>query len=215
MPSGRVRTAELATSMLVAAPLVALLSVPAGGVLGIKMSTEPQQLAYLAILTLLGSWGTLVPAKLLEGRNVEPAIKRLLFLGTGVLLGIGGLFLGQWIHLGPGPAWVNQDWGPDFRPISRFLSREHEPLRYMSYFGLLYLANGWWKLTARDRKARFRFWPTLLVTGIAGLLFPLWPQGQPVGVAVAALVAIVTQVVSPWSEQAATYARYKKKYKTA
>ncbi len=215
MPSGRVRLAELAASMLAATPLVALLSIPAATLIGVRMATEPQQLAYLAILSLVGTWGVLIPAKVFEARSIEPAIKRLLFLAVGVGLGIGGLLFGQWMHPGAPSAWAGADWGMDLPKVSHLLSHEHEPLRYMSYFGLLYLANGWWKMTARDRRARFRLWPTLLATGIGALLFPVWPQGQPVGVAAAALIAIVTQLVSPWSAQAAAYARYQQKYKVA
>ena len=48
MPSGRIRFAELAASMLWAAPLVALLTFPAAAALEIEPAQHPQQVAYLA-----------------------------------------------------------------------------------------------------------------------------------------------------------------------
>ena len=47
MPSGRVRFAELAASMLWAAPLLALLALPAAAALEIDPAQHPQQVAYL------------------------------------------------------------------------------------------------------------------------------------------------------------------------
>ena len=60
-PSGRVRVAELTSSMLWAAPLLALLMVPAPSLLGIDPSSDPQQLAYLFGMALLGTWTALIP----------------------------------------------------------------------------------------------------------------------------------------------------------
>ncbi|HEV3166176.1 MAG TPA: serine/threonine-protein kinase, partial [Isosphaeraceae bacterium] len=47
LPSSRVRVAEMAGSMLWAAPIAALLSVPASGIMGINAQADPQQLGYL------------------------------------------------------------------------------------------------------------------------------------------------------------------------
>ncbi len=66
LPSGRVRIAELAGSMLGAAPLLALLAVPAIAMLGIDAPTNPQQVAYLYGMSLLGTWLSLICSKLLE-----------------------------------------------------------------------------------------------------------------------------------------------------
>ena len=86
-------------------------------------------------------------------------------------------------------------------------------LESLGYFGGLFLINGWGKLAVRDRKARFRIWPVIVTALCATLLWPLWPTPEPYGVAVAALVAIVTQLVSPWNEAAAAYARANRKRK--
>ena len=69
LASGRVRTAELAGSMLWAAPLLALLTIPAAAILSIDVTNDPQQLAFLYGVALLGTWATLVPNKLIEFRS--------------------------------------------------------------------------------------------------------------------------------------------------
>ena len=79
LPSGRVRIAELAASMLWAAPLLALLTIPAAALLGIDPSSNPQQLAYLYGMALLGTWTALVPNKVDRdppARRHQPAVDR-------------------------------------------------------------------------------------------------------------------------------------------
>src|SRR5262249_35139449 len=100
MPSGRVRIAELAGSMLWAAPLVAILAAPATAILGIDLSTNPQQVAYLYGMSLLGTWTTLIPGKVLEGRKLDATMRRLIALGGGLALGAIGIVLAQCLRLG-------------------------------------------------------------------------------------------------------------------
>ena len=64
--------AELASSMLLAAPLAALLAVPAALLLGVDVSSQPERVAFLFGMSLLGVWGSLVAAKLVEGRRARP-----------------------------------------------------------------------------------------------------------------------------------------------
>ena len=52
--------------MLWAAPLLALLAVPAATLLGIDPAGQPQQLAYLYAMALLGTWLVLIPNKVIE-----------------------------------------------------------------------------------------------------------------------------------------------------
>ena len=69
---------------------------------------------------------------------------------------------------------------------------------------------GWWARTARDRPSRFRI-RTVLWTGLlSAALFWLWPYQRQDEIALALMIATAVQVVSPWNEAAATYARYVK-----
>ena len=60
------RVAELAASMLWAAPIVALLVLPAAAALGINIESNPQQVAYLYGMGLLGNLGRPDPEQALR-----------------------------------------------------------------------------------------------------------------------------------------------------
>ena len=208
LPAGRVRVAELATSMLWAAPITALLALPAAGMLAIEPSQSPQQFAYLIVLALLGTWSLLASDKAFEGRSLDPATRRLISLGIGLLLGIVSLVFDEVFRLGPPSgtsryilhqtaAWFDPRWG----------TLPWATTESLAYFGALFLAGGWWKLAGRDRKSRFRIWPIFFASLVGLLLVPFSPTPQPYGIAVAALIATVTQLVSPWNEAAAAYTR--------
>jgi len=218
LPSGRIRVAELATSMLWAAPMTALLSIPAASLLGISPFEEPQQLAFLVVMALLGTWGILGLGKVLEGRSLEATTRRLLYLGIGLLLGTAGLLFDQGFQLRPIPPGARHVLvGTGFTPGGMVATSPSEALEFLIYFAGLFLTVGWWKLAGRDRKARFRIWPLLVSALLAGVFWPFLPTAQPYGVAVAVLMATVTQLVSPWNEAAAAYARAtrKRKYRAA
>jgi hypothetical protein len=200
--------------MLWAALASVLVSLAAGAALGIDVTREPQQLAYLFALTLLGSWGALAANKATEGRAIDPGGRRLLDVLVGGLLGVGGLVLAPWLGLTPGGGFPGAnrmlvDWvGP--------LGPNAAPLRFPAYFCLLALLSGGWRsLAARDRKARFRILPLLGTALAAAVLFPVWPSTEPANIATAVSIAAVTQLVSPWNEAAAAYARAQKKRKVA
>jgi hypothetical protein len=208
LPGGRIRVAELATSMLWAAPLTALLSLPAAGMLGIEPAAEPQQLAYLIVMALLGIWGFLVANKAFEGRTLDPTTRRMLSLGIGLLLGAASLLFDGAFRVGP-PSDTPQRIliGTGLAPWLDIRNWPGAATESLLYFGGLFLVGNWWKLASRDRKARFRIWPILVASLIGSLLLPFSPTAQPYGIAVAALIASVTQLVSPWNERAAAYAR--------
>jgi hypothetical protein len=89
------------------------------------------------------------------------------------------------------------------------------PLAHAIYFGLAFFAIDWWKLSARDRKARFRVVPVVKTGLIGALLGLLLPFPQPWGLVLIVLIAVIVQLVSPWSEAAAAYARANRKRKPA
>jgi hypothetical protein len=191
---------ELATSMLLAAPAAAMLALPAALMLGTDVPAQPERVAFLFLMGLMGAWGSLVPAKLFEGRRPDPAIRRAVSTGAWAAVGLAGAALAAWLELGPLPRWDT--------PVDESLFGRSSPLSAAGYFGLIGLLGGWPWLAARDRKARFRLLP-VFKAGLVGLALGLvWPFPQPWGLGVAALAAIVTQAVSPWSEPAAAYARY-------
>jgi hypothetical protein len=180
--------------MLWAAPVLALLTIPALAVLGIEASRHPQQLAYLYGMALLGTWTTLIPNKVLETRRIDRTSRRLLALAAGLILGGSGLVLARALRLDLNLQREFFDNPRDLAPV---------------YFGLVYgITGGWASLTARDRKARFRLLPILGTALVAAVLFPCWPYERPDGIAIATLIATTAQIVSPWNKAASLYARY-------
>ncbi|MBV8556824.1 MAG: hypothetical protein JO116_14775, partial [Planctomycetaceae bacterium] len=178
-----------------------------GALLGLDVQAAPQQVAHLIVMALLGTWSVLAAAKVTEGRPFDPNARRLLSLANGLVLGIVGLVVGWWLRVDPLANWWTS--GPPTAGDSRLaywtvFGEINFPEWYAIYYGLLFLANGGWaKLAARDRKARFRALPVLGTALIAALLYGFLPFSEPSGIAMAVLIAVVTQLVSPWSEAAA------------
>jgi hypothetical protein len=84
-------------------------------------------------------------------------------------------------------------------------ARDLDPI----YFGALYAASaGWFGLATRDRSKRFRLMPIAWTALLAGILTPLWPYERLDNIALAALMATTIQIVSPWNDQAARYAKF-------
>ncbi len=196
-PTTRMRIAELTASMLWSAPLLALFSVPAMVVLSIDPSTNPTELAYLYIMSLVGVWMVLGLNKLfIEPRRADSTSRRLVGLIGGVVLGTFGVVLYHVLE----PNWKFED--------SFFETPRHYEV---VYFGTLFVVMaGWMTSSIRVRPRRFRLRPVLWTAVAAALLIPLWPfeldHGLPI--AVATLIPIVVQLVSPWDEAAVAHARY-------
>ncbi|CAN5646865.1 hypothetical protein BH23PLA1_BH23PLA1_10730 [soil metagenome] len=208
LPSGRCRLAELATSMLLAAPLAALLALPASAIVGTDLVESPEQVAALIGLTLLGAWSVLVPAKLWEGRALDTATRRLTMGAVGVALGAVVVALVSWVGLSPPqspwPPGVHAElvWANDFGLSPNSIT----VLGLVGYFGAAFAAGPWVNLTARNRNARFRFWPVAWMGLLAYWLCLVLPTPQPWGLVLVVLVALVVQIVSPWNREAARYA---------
>jgi len=194
LPSSRIRIAELAASMLWAAPLVALLTIPAAALLNIDPSGQPQQLAYLFGMALLGTWTALIPGKVVETRRFDGTSRRLISLAGGLLVGLVGTALAQNTRLGLNVQHAFFSQPQNLEPV---------------YFGALYtIMVGWLSLAARDRKSRFRISPIIWTGFLSSILLPFWPYDRQDGIAIAVLIATAVQLVSPWNEAAALYARY-------
>jgi serine/threonine protein kinase len=210
LPSGRVRLAELLTSMILATPVAALaagLCVPLFRAFSIQAPQNPQQLAYLFAVTLAGSWIVLVATKGWEIHPETALTRRGAFLGMGLLLGLGAVALAQWALLVPPPT-LNGTGVLGLHEIvyGRVPAPWRETAMLAPYFALAMAVNPWWKLTARGRSRRFRLWSTIKVAVFAGLIGMAWPSPQPWATLVVVLIAVVAQVVSPWSREAADYA---------
>ncbi len=180
--------------MLWAAPLVGLLAIPTAALLGIDLTSDPQQLALLYGLTLLGTWMILIPNKIIEYRKLDGINRRLIALTAGLVVGVSGSALAEALRVDLSLQQAFFDHANKLGPV---------------YFGVLYaIMGGWSSLAARDRRARFRVMPVLATLLLSTALVPLWPYTRPDGIAIAVLMTTAVQVVSPWSKAASLYARY-------
>jgi hypothetical protein len=211
-PTSRLRVAELAGSMLLAAPLAALaaaLILPAYEPLGIGLPRDPLQLAYLFGMILLGTWAVLVPAKLWEPLADSRTQQRLSYLAIGAGVGAVGTALARWTFLMPSPVHLVRAHAGYVNVLDTGLRVHPAALGFVGFLALAYGANGWWKLTSRDRWRRVRFFPVAKAAALAGAIGLVCPSPQPWGVVVVATIAMLVQVVSPWNREAALYAAWR------
>jgi serine/threonine protein kinase len=200
-PSTRLRIAELTSSMLLAAPLTALLTIPGAAVLDIDMSSDPQRVAFLFGLSLMAVWVVLITNKWAEYRPADKVKGLWLPVSAASATAIGAFWLGLALIL-------NSTQG-----IMKAAYRGHQApglfgLFFVSLAILFVVTQRWSGLTARDRPRRFRLKPVLYTALVGLLVCPLWPFRNPEVIATGVILSIVVQLVSPWNEEAAAYARY-------
>ena len=213
LPSGRIRVAELAASMLWAAPWAALGTVMAGALMHVDLARRPQDLGYLFATTLAGSWAVLASNKFAEAEGDEGNLtrRRVVQFVVGALIGLFAQLLSGWMLVDPAGStsstfnlvWFDHTYTYTSSPMPSLLG-------YAAYFGLVGLAVDWWTMTDRDRKSRFRVGPIfkagLLSLIPAVLFFP--PSTHPYAIPAALITSAVVQLASPWNEAAAEYASY-------
>ncbi len=207
LPSGRIRVSELSGSMLLAAILIAAFCFPLGAALGVRLNQHPENLVYLYMITLLTTWGALVPAKIWEGRSVDPGARRFVYLMIGLMTAGVCNATAYAMHVRIDPPFNAIVWNSDrVRPFAGYA------LSSVAFFAVTTVLLGRPTLAFRDRRVRFRVGPAitaalvgLVAAGVCG-----FPTGW--GVAAVATSAVVVQLVSPWCERsaAATRARLKR-----
>jgi serine/threonine protein kinase len=209
LPSGRIRLAELAASMLWAAPWAGLMSLLAGALMQVDLTRRPQDLGYLFVMTLASSWVVLAANKAVEAKETDATARRIGQLILGLLIGLIGQFLASWMMVDPA---VPTDSAFNFVLFNQQYKPQALPglLGYAAYFGLVGLAVDWWTMTDRDRKSRFRVVPIVkagVLALIPSLLF-FQPDTHPFALPAVVLTSVVVQLASPWSEAGARYAAY-------
>jgi hypothetical protein len=201
--SSREKLTELLGSML----LSSLVAVAVCVVMALLLEGQPQwnQLAWLALVGTVGSWGVMAPAKLWEGTEGDPMRRRFVMLLVGLGLGLFGYGVDQFLLADP-------SWGPlaltpgdiDGYKQSLFESSTAEGLKaaslkgYLAYFAFLFPALRWWRQADPWRISRFSIWGTLVCICWAWVLHVAWPFPQPWGVMLAAMIAVSVQLASPW-----------------
>ncbi|MEX2308325.1 MAG: serine/threonine-protein kinase [Pirellulales bacterium] len=201
----REKLSELLGSMLLAAIFAAVAACVAPLIFGGQPNSE-RMAAYLWLATIgtLGSWAILVPSKLVEGKLEDQVPMRIVLLSLGLTVGLAGWAIGDALLLHtPG-------WGEPVDVGHGLLSHEMlgwpatdgganpSPAVYLAYFAFMFLVPRWWRQTEYTRSARLSLWWVIVCVGWAWLLHIFWWFPQPTGMLAAAIIAIATQLASPW-----------------
>ncbi|NIL96796.1 MAG: protein kinase, partial [Planctomycetales bacterium] len=93
--TAREKMTELSGSMVLSGVVCLVMSLVMLLLRGVEASSE--QYAWLALTSTLGTWGVLIPGKIWEGGDTEPAVRRFWMLVVGLL--VGGAAYGVQQHL--------------------------------------------------------------------------------------------------------------------
>lgn len=201
----REKLTELMGSMLMAAIVASL----AACVVPLLMRNQPQseQMAsyiWLAIVGTLGSWAVLVPSKLAEGKVEDHIPLRLPLLLLGTLVGVAAWMIGDALMLHV-PGWREPiDVGRGILTHKMLGWPEgHDGVNpavpvYVAYFAFLFMIPRWWRQTEYTRTTRLSLWSVMGVVCWAWLLHMFWWFPQPLGMLAAGVIALATQLASPW-----------------
>jgi serine/threonine protein kinase len=201
----REKLTELLGSMLLASVFAAI----ASSVIPLLSSNQPTSevmatYVWLTIVATLGSWAVLVPAKFVEGKLEDQVPMRITLMLLGALLGLiaWGVADGLMLKM---PGWREP------MDVGRGLV-SHEMLGwvkgesganppaavYVAYFAFLFVLPRWWRQTEFTRTARLSLWTVICCAFAAWLLHIFWWFPQPLGMIAAGIIAISTQLASPW-----------------
>jgi hypothetical protein len=201
----REKLSELLGSMLLAALFAAVAACVAPLVLANQSGSE-RMAAYLwlAVVGTLGSWAILVPTKFAAGKLEDYVPMRITLLSLGALVGLSAWYVGDALLLhSPG-------WGEPVDVGHGLLSHEMlgwpasdlaanpPPAVYLAYFAFLFLLPRWWRQTDCTRTTRLSLWWLFVSMGWAWLLHVFWWFPQPIGIMAAGVIAVSTQLASPW-----------------
>lgn len=160
----------------------------------------PEQIVWVVVMSMTGTWAVLTVAKFWEGRQGEPLLRRLVLLLVG--LGLGALAYGvsQWLwvewesleHLprAPLPPWPFQLHGPGGEPLL---------LAFLVNFALLFALIRWWRQADPLRFARLNLWSVFVCVLGAALVAAVFRFPQPWLPMTGGLISFSIQLAAPWA----------------
>ncbi len=201
----REKLSELLGSMLFASLFATLAACIAPLLLqGQPSSEQMASYIWLALVGTLASWAVLIPSKFTEGKVEDQAPHRISLLLLGTLVGVAAWGLGNLLML-KSPSWREPiDVGSGLVTHGmlgwpRTMASGNPPVAmYVAYFAFLFLVPRWWRQAEFTRTARMSIWSIVCCVGWAWLLHIFWWFPQPLGMMVAGVTALATQLSSPW-----------------
>lgn len=194
----RTRMEELTGSMLASAFVAAVMGVLLSVLRG--KAAQPEQFAWLVLVSTVGAWLIMIPSKFWEGSEGEPILRRCALLLLGLGLGAFAFTSGKFLM-----AELPYEWkAPDFDQHTLVTWELYDPagaptiLGQMAYFAFLLVALRWWRQADPARPHRLSLWSVAVSVFWAWMLYFFWPFPQPWGIMVAAAISVCVQLASPW-----------------
>lgn len=208
----RDKTTELLSAMVMSGILCTFLSLLAVALVGSELSSERVPLhLWLSTVSTLGCWVVLATNKFSEGQFEDQVPMRIAQMVGGALVGLVAwgvadtLLIGSpYIHdMGPAlhDSFYNEAIGLDEEEVATKLSRHSFavglPFSAM-YFAAMMVLLRWWRLAEYTRRVRLSLVSVGLCVCGAWIAHLLCWYPMPAGMAVAAVMAVAVQLVSPW-----------------
>ena len=162
---------------------------------------SPEQCAWLALMSIAGTWAVLIPSKFWEGTRGEAAMRRFIMMVIGLGLGTLGFGIASLLLVNLSAYPYYSELVPGFRPPSSFYDVQNgQPLAmaYMACFGTLFLLLRWWRQADPLRSSRLSLWSMLVSAVLAWLVAGVWSFPQPWLPMVAGAMSVSIQLASPW-----------------
>jgi hypothetical protein len=196
----RERITSVLGSMLFAAGTAAVISMLL--LLARGTPPEPSQLAWLWIVSTLGTWSVLVPAAQWQAAPGDGTLRRFAMLVIGLGVGVAGWGLSEYLNVDlPRTVDVGRDLGEGVAiRLAGLFRPDGAPLywAFILFFGLLFLALRWWRQADPLRARRVSLGATALAVTAAWVIHIFCPFPQPWCLMVAATISLATQLSSPW-----------------
>jgi hypothetical protein len=165
-----------------------------------RESAYYSEYAWLGLCGSLGAWGVLIPAKFWEGRHGDAVLRRFVLLGIGLIFGL--------VAFETGPKLLKIVLENEVEvPHVQFdghgaysVEGQPEVMRYLAYFGFLFLLVRWWKQADPLRSSRLSLWSIMVCVFWAAVLcvIPNFSFPQPWGMMIAGTISLAVQLSSPW-----------------
>jgi serine/threonine protein kinase len=197
------RIAELTGSLLMAALVVGVLSLVMLLGAGVALDGSVATWAFFTwfvVTAVVGCWIVLAASKFWEADEGDPMIRRFLMLVLGLGLGAASFLAFKLLFVDPQLDQLTQ------RPLApEMIARNMhgadggvQLAGFLVYFGGLMVALRWWRQADPLRSTRVSVWAVAACALWAWVLHLIWTFPQPLGLMLAAVIAIGVQLSAPW-----------------
>jgi hypothetical protein len=199
MRSTRQRVAELLGSMVGGALIALTMCLVMVLVNSFRSAVpKPEVFAWLALMSIAGTWAVMIPTKFWEGTEGETLVRRFVLMVIGLALGVlafaAASYLDVTLPFDPRFGEIH-----DYRlPPDFYTDGQPRLMAYLACFGTLFFLIRWWRQADPLRRSRLSL-GALIVSGIAAwLAAAVWLFPQPWLIMLAATISVSLQLASFW-----------------